>query len=140
MTEQEKQLANSILETQFSPLDVVRIIVDLKQTDSDQTPVGVLYQEFEQRVLLSHKYKKPVFSFHIEKLLRTFFWETAMPFFREYEKDVVNLITTYPKFYTDDFMQDYDEWSFNLADHIQEVLNIPYSWIDDETEQEQNNG
>lgn len=134
MTNQEKQLANRILESNFNPLDAIRILIDLHQIGSEENKIYSLREEFEKRVLMVYQRHKPVFGVKIEGILYSFFWRVCNPFIQKHMEEIQKMITEYPLYTEDDWVQEYDEWTFNLADHIQETLHLPYSWLEDEEE------
>jgi hypothetical protein len=132
MTEQEKLLANAILDREFSPFEVVKLYVDHIQsgsiTNGDNSHMHIIHDEFERRVLkVDNRY---VYSHHIESLLRTFFWTMCRFEVDKYSKAVIDMALAYPRFTDEDWVSDYTEWVFNLTDTIMEATSMNYSWME----------
>lgn len=138
MTEKEKKLANEILNREFDPLTVVRLYVDHVQSgsivDSDSSHIRKIYTEFEKSVLKNGH--QTMFSYHIECILRSFFWTQCSPSIETWYKKCLGMILVYPKYYEDEWIEDYGTWTFNIADTMLEAHSINYGWLDDEEEEE----
>jgi hypothetical protein len=131
LTEKQKQLAASIIDRDFSTMDMIELFIDLHNTGESETPTYKLIKdEFDVRVLTHRKYDYRLYSFHMEKLLNRFFHEFVFSvFIRKYHKQVVEAINSQP-LYDDEYMCKYNEFSSSIAEEILEELNIPYSWND----------
>jgi hypothetical protein len=131
LTEKQKQLAASIIDRDFSTMDMIELFIDLHNTGESETPTYKLIKdEFDVRVLTHRKYDYRLYSFHMEKLLNLFFHQFVFSvFMKKYHKQVVEAISSQPLF-DDEYMCKYNEFSSSIAEDILEELNIPYSWND----------